>query len=173
MVYNTTTASDLSKNFYVWSCGAWQVVFPKNRYKAVAKYNITDTSTNVNASINCPIFGIEIRNDLPTVFISSGSEVLTITEGGVYNFTVNVRLVRNSNSKPQVIAQFTVNGTERGAIAASTFIPKKNRFTSFHLNETLKLEEGDVVRFKMASIKSGNLTMIGGGNSNIIITKLR
>lgn len=151
-------------------------------YKPSVKYSNTNTAVNINTSAytNIPIFGSLDWNDDTSLYSVSGNTI-TINVSGRYEMTANVSYVvptvgGNSDQRVAVEAQFAINGTVSGSIAATGYVRHANGHTesSLNLTEVFNLSAGDVISIQ--TIRSGNSAAANfrsSGTSNIYIEKIK
>lgn len=151
-------------------------------YKPSLKYSNTDITTNINtnAYTNIPVFGTIGWNDDTSLYTISGNTV-TINVTGRYNLTANVSYVvptvtGSTDQRVAVEAQFAINGTASGSIAATGYVRHANghREASLNITEVFNLAAGDII--SLQTIRSGNsapATFRSSGTSNIYIEKIK
>lgn len=174
LIYNTATAGNVSEGYYFWNGNYWDVINSQLKTYAVAKYETTNSSTNINQTLtSAPVFGSETQNDLPAVFVQTGNQ-LQVMQGGRYSIALNIRTQTSTNDS-HPIARIAINGTPVGAVAGSAHVEvaDDHRNSSFNLYETFNLNGNDIITIQTSSIESGSTTMVTGGASTIIIIKLK
>jgi len=181
LIYNSTT------NKYQYNTGttgtpSWATLAPKLKKPSV-KFKNTNTSTNLNTATasKIPVFGFLDWNDDTTTYTKTNAKNLKVLVSGRYHIVCNISLkgVNSTGSTEErtgIEAYVTVNGTQAGAFASSSYIRFLNghNTSSLHINETLNLIAGDVISIKTKKgANSGTVKFRGNKKSTVIITKIK
>lgn len=118
-----------------------------------ARWTNSNTSTDVNNNITAPIFGtVDYKDDTGNSLYEVSGNTLIVKESGRYDIRVNLafRGIDGSGTIEQntnVNSILTVNGSAKGALAASGYISflSGHDHSSIHINEILQLNANDVV----------------------------
>ncbi|NAS32138.1 hypothetical protein GTQ40_14220 [Flavobacteriaceae bacterium R38] len=149
-----------------------------------AKFSNIDTNTDLNfpttSNLSAPIFGTEVWNDNPGLFVLVNDETLRVTESGRYKIQYNISIENQDggNVNAGLSAVLRVNGinVSNGSLSLTGLMTNNNRhdFASLHLADVFELAENDEISIHIFDANSNInvITLEGQGTSTIYIEKI-
>lgn len=147
---------------------------------AAAKFVNDDVTTNINNSIEIPIYGnllsaVNGFNDDTTLYERINTTNLRVNSDGRYKIIINVAMT-SSVTRANTNLQISINNNLVGTIGATGYMRNATNHDTSSINfvEILELTAGDQISVQASvGAGTGTVTFLSAGTSNLYIEKIK